>query len=196
MKEAIAKKNHELVFLYNLNLVDEVWNRMRPKPPEKPIRVHDLKYAGLDAASKLSFLRAEIVDAGASAIIISMLDEVAWLLNLVILFGHNYKSTVPIEWTFFTSIFLKFYHLLTVWHHIIQFYYYINFLLINVLDFVLQRGSDVPHSPVMYAYLLVRTDSAILFVDSSKVSPEAMGHLKNAGVELRPYDTVLSEIEG
>ncbi|KAK4748832.1 hypothetical protein SAY87_015418 [Trapa incisa] len=140
LKEAIAKKNHELVFLYNLNLVDEVWKGTRPKPPNKPIRIHDLKYAGLDAASKLSFLRAEIVEAGASAIIISMLDEVAWLLNL--------------------------------------------------------RGSDIPHSPVMYAYLLVRTDSAILFIDNSKVSPEVMAHLKNAGVELRPYDNVLSEIEG
>ncbi|XP_031376726.1 aminopeptidase P2 [Punica granatum] len=140
LKEAIAKKNHELVSLYNLNLVDEIWKGTRPRPPNKPIRVHNLKYAGLDAASKLSFLRAEIVGAGASAIIISMLDEVAWLLNL--------------------------------------------------------RGSDVPHSPVMYAYLLVRIDSAKLFIDSAKVTPKVMAHLKNAGVELRPYDTILSEIEG
>ncbi|KAI6692458.1 hypothetical protein NL676_020168 [Syzygium grande] len=138
LKEAIAKKNHELVLLYNINLVDEVWKE-RPKSPIKPVRIHDLKFAGLDVASKLSFLRAEFVDAGASAIIISMLDEVAWLLNL--------------------------------------------------------RGNDVPHSPVVYAYLLVKTDTAELFVDSSKITPEVMDHLKNAGVELRPYDKILSEIE-
>ncbi|XP_056168399.1 aminopeptidase P2-like isoform X3 [Syzygium oleosum] len=138
LKEAIAKKNHELVLLYNINLVDEVWKE-RPKSPTKPVRIHDLKFAGLDVASKLSFLRAEFVDAGASAIIISMLDEVAWLLNL--------------------------------------------------------RGNDVPHSPVVYAYLLVKTDTAELFVDSSKITPEVMDHLKNAGVELRPYDKILSEIE-
>ncbi|XP_056168231.1 aminopeptidase P2-like isoform X2 [Syzygium oleosum] len=138
LKEAIAKKNHELVLLYNINLVDVVWKE-RPKSPTKPVRIHDLKFAGLDVASKLSFLRAEFVDAGASAIIISMLDEVAWLLNL--------------------------------------------------------RGSDVPHSPVVYAYLLVKTDTAELFVDSSKITPEVMDHLKNAGVELRPYDKILSEIE-
>lgn len=138
LKEAIAKKNHELVLLYNINLVDEVWKE-RPKPPNKPVRIHDLKFAGLDVASKLSFLRAEFVDAGASAIIISMLDEVAWLLNL--------------------------------------------------------RGNDVPNSPVVYAYLLVKTETAELFVDSSKITPEVMDHLKNAGVELRPYDTILSEIE-
>ncbi|XVF06089.1 hypothetical protein REPUB_Repub06bG0018200 [Reevesia pubescens] len=138
LKEAISKKNLELVYLYDLNLVDEIWKESRPKPPNKPIRVHDLKYAGLDVVSKLSSLRAELVGTGASAIVISMLDEVAWLLNL--------------------------------------------------------RGSDVPHSPVMYAYLIVEVDAAKLFVDNSKVTPEVMDHLKNAGVELRPYDSILSEI--
>lgn len=84
LKEAIAKKNHELVYLYDLNLVDVIWMESRPKPPNKPIRVHALKYAGLDVASKLSSLRSDLVDAGSSAIVISMLDEIAWLLNLVI----------------------------------------------------------------------------------------------------------------
>ncbi|KAK8329897.1 hypothetical protein V6Z12_A11G357200 [Gossypium hirsutum] len=139
LKEAISKKNLELVFLYDLNLVDEIWKESRPKPPNNPIRVHDMKYAGLDVASKLSSLRAELVGTGASAIVISMLDEVAWLLNL--------------------------------------------------------RGSDVPHSPVMYAYLIVEVDEAKLFVDNSKVTKEVMDHLKNASVELRPYDSTLSEIK-
>ncbi|CAM8928443.1 unnamed protein product [Rhodiola kirilowii] len=82
LKEAIAKKNHELVYLSNVNLVDEIWKESRPKLPSKPIRVHDLKYAGLDVASKLTFLRYELKGAGSSAIVISMLDEIAWLLNL------------------------------------------------------------------------------------------------------------------
>ena len=59
----------------------------------------------------------------------------------------------------------------------------------------LQRGSDVPNSPVMYAYLIVEMDGAKLFVDTSKVSSEVMDHLKSAGVELRPYDSIISEIE-
>lgn len=138
LKEAIAKNNHELVYLYDLNLVDEMWKESRPKPPNKPIRVHDLKYAGLDVASKLSSLRSDLEGADASAIVISMLDEVAWLINL--------------------------------------------------------RGNDVPHSPVMYAYLIVELSGALLFVDDSKVTPEVMHHLKNAGIELRPYDSILSEI--
>ena len=72
------------MYLHDLNLVDEIWGESRPKPPKKTIRIHDLKYAGLDVASKLSSLRSELVDAGSSAIVISMLDEVAWVLNLVI----------------------------------------------------------------------------------------------------------------
>ncbi|CAF1938649.1 aminopeptidase P2 [Brassica napus] len=139
LKEAIAKKNHELVYLYNVNLVDEIWKYSRPKPPSKQIRVHDLKYAGVDVASKLSSLRNAIMDAGASAIVISMLDEIAWVLNL--------------------------------------------------------RGSDVPHSPVMYSYLIVEVDQAQLFVDDSKVNEEVKDHLKNAGIELRPYDSILQEID-
>lgn len=139
LREAIAKKNHELVFIYDINLVDEIWKESRPKPPNNLIRVHDLKYAGLDVASKLSSLRSELVQAGSSALVVSMLDEIAWLLNL--------------------------------------------------------RGSDIPHSPVMYAYLIVEIDKAKLFVDNSKVTPDVMEHLKSAGIELKPYDAILSEVK-
>lgn len=58
-----------------------------------------------------------------------------------------------------------------------------------------QRGSDIPHSPVMYAYLIVEIAGAKLFVDEAKITPEVMNHLKNAGVELRPYESILSGIE-
>ena len=58
-----------------------------------------------------------------------------------------------------------------------------------------QRGNDVPHSPVMYAYLIVELNSAKLFVDKSKVNPEVMDYLKKAGIELKPYDSILSEIQ-
>ncbi|PHT63186.1 hypothetical protein T459_32995 [Capsicum annuum] len=138
-KEDISKGNHELVLLYDFNLVDEIWKESRPKPPKEPIRLHDLKYAGVDVSSKLSCLRSELRNAGASAIVISMLDEIAWLLNL--------------------------------------------------------RGNDVQHSPVMYAYLVVEIDGAKLFVDDTKVTPEVMEHLTNAGIELRAYESILSEIE-
>ncbi|WOL04239.1 putative Xaa-Pro aminopeptidase P [Canna indica] len=82
LKEEISKKDHQLVFLYDSNLVDEIWGESRPKPPISPTRVHDIKYAGVDVSSKLSSLRSELIEAGCTAIVISMLDEVAWLLNM------------------------------------------------------------------------------------------------------------------
>ncbi|GKA81026.1 probable Xaa-Pro aminopeptidase P, partial [Tanacetum coccineum] len=109
LKETVAVSNHELVYLYDVNLVDEVWKEARPMPPNKLVRVHDLKHA------------------------------VAWLLNL--------------------------------------------------------RGNDVPHSPVMYAYLIVEMDATKLFVDNFKVTPEVMDYLKTAGIELKPYGSILSEIK-
>ncbi|KAI5424336.1 Aminopeptidase P2, variant 5 [Lathyrus oleraceus] len=139
LKQVISEKNHELVYLYNSNLVDEIWKEARPESPNKPVRVHDLKYAGLDVASKLSTLRSELVKAGSSAIIVSALDEIAWLLNL--------------------------------------------------------RGSDIPHSPVVYAYLIVEIDGAKLFIDNSKVTEEVDAHLKKANIEIRPYNSIISEIE-
>ncbi|KAF9607623.1 hypothetical protein IFM89_037551 [Coptis chinensis] len=131
LKGEISKKDHELVYLHNVNLVDEIWKESRPKPPMEPVRLHDLKYAGVDVSSKLSSLRSKLFEVGSSAIVVSMLDEIAWLLNL--------------------------------------------------------RGNDIPHSPVMYAYLIVETAGAKLFIDNSKVTPEVMTHLKDSGVELRPF---------
>ena len=63
------------------------------------------------------------------------------------------------------------------------------------LLFIIQRGDDIPHSPVFYAYLIVESSSVRLFIDNAKVTKEVIIHLENAGVELRPYETILSEIE-
>ncbi|KAL8540826.1 hypothetical protein ACS0TY_002157 [Phlomoides rotata] len=139
LKEAISQKNHELVYLYDANLVDEIWKESRPKPPNRHVRVHDLKYAGVDVSSKLSSLRSELTSAGSSAIVISVLDEIAWLLNL--------------------------------------------------------RGSDIPHSPVMYAYLIVEIDGAKLFIDDAKINSDVMHYLNGAGIELRPYESIISEVK-
>ena len=59
----------------------------------------------------------------------------------------------------------------------------------------MQRGNDIPHSPVVYAYLIVGMEGAKLFIDNVKVTQEVSTHLENSGVELRSYESVLSEIE-
>jgi Xaa-Pro aminopeptidase len=59
----------------------------------------------------------------------------------------------------------------------------------------LQRGSDVPHSPVFYSYLIVEASTATLFMDINKVSEDVLKHLEEAGVKLKPYEAILSEVE-
>ncbi|GAA0150319.1 protease [Lithospermum erythrorhizon] len=138
LKNSISRRNHELVYLYDFNLVDEIWEG-RPDPPKKPVRLHDMKFAGQDVSSKLASVRSELTNVGASAVVISMLDEVSWLLNL--------------------------------------------------------RGSDVSHAPVTYAYSIVENEGSKLFIDKSKLNSEVMEYLANAGVELRPYESILAEVK-
>ncbi|KAG9140334.1 hypothetical protein Leryth_018497 [Lithospermum erythrorhizon] len=138
LKNSISRRNHELVYIYDFNLVDEIWEG-RPDPPKKPVRLHDMKFAGQDVSSKLASVRSELNNVGASAVVISMLDEVSWLLNL--------------------------------------------------------RGSDVSHAPVTYAYSIVENEGSKLFIDKSKLNSEVMEYLANAGVELRPYESILAEVK-
>ncbi|GJN09927.1 hypothetical protein PR202_ga27981 [Eleusine coracana subsp. coracana] len=140
LKNAILTKNHELVLIQSMNLIDEIWEDSKPEPPKRPTRVHDIKYAGIDVTSKLSFVRSQLAENGCDAMVISMLDEVAWFLNL--------------------------------------------------------RGSDVPHSPVFYSYLIVDVSTATLFVDSNKVPEDVLEHLEKAGVKLKPYEAILLAAKG
>jgi Xaa-Pro aminopeptidase len=61
--------------------------------------------------------------------------------------------------------------------------------------FFVKRGSDIPHSPVVYAYLIVEIDGATLFIDDSKVTKEVDDHLKKVNIEINPYNSIISETE-
>ena len=60
---------------------DELW-RDRPSMPMEPAMVLPLEYAGETASSKLGRLRRELAQQGACGMLVTMLDEVAWLTNI------------------------------------------------------------------------------------------------------------------
>lgn len=64
------------------NLVDQIWASARPAAPASKIVVHPVEYAGVSAKDKLTNIRTAMQQKGASMLIVSALDEVAWLLNL------------------------------------------------------------------------------------------------------------------
>src|SRR5215204_2297023 len=61
--------------------VDSLWTD-RPPPPLGPITLHDLRFAGEEAATKLSRLRPEIGKLRADALVISDPHNVAWTFNI------------------------------------------------------------------------------------------------------------------
>ena len=79
LKSTLYKYGIELVT--NLSAPDELWEN-RPALPAAPIRVQPLMWAGDDARSKIGRLMDEVESKGCSKILVSQLDEVAWLLNL------------------------------------------------------------------------------------------------------------------
>lgn len=80
LKAKLRAAGKQLVALGS-NPVDEAWEG-RPAPPEAPLRVHPLEWAGQSVAQKLDGLRRQLAEAGAGALLVTMLDEVAWLFNL------------------------------------------------------------------------------------------------------------------
>ena len=63
------------------NPIDACWPT-RPAPPLGAVALHDLRYAGEDAAAKLSRLRAELQKLNAEALVVSDPHAVCWLLNI------------------------------------------------------------------------------------------------------------------
>lgn len=61
--------------------VTELWED-RPELPDEPLYVHDVKYAGESATSKINRILAAAAEKGANSLFISALDEIAWLLNV------------------------------------------------------------------------------------------------------------------
>lgn len=64
------------------DLVERVWGDDRPPMPTEPLRVHPPEVAGRSAHEKIQALREAMAAAGADAMVVAALDEVAWLLNL------------------------------------------------------------------------------------------------------------------
>jgi Xaa-Pro aminopeptidase len=63
------------------NPVDTLWTD-RPAPPLGPVSLHDLRFAGEYASSKLGRIRAEIASLRADALVVSDPHAVAWTFNI------------------------------------------------------------------------------------------------------------------
>ena len=78
LKDALRSKN--IRFKNDVDLVGNIWEN-RPGFPHAPIWVLEERYSGRSVSDKLDSLRKAYKKAGAKGIVISSLDDVAWLYN-------------------------------------------------------------------------------------------------------------------
>ncbi|XP_060675011.1 aminopeptidase P1 isoform X1 [Ziziphus jujuba] len=79
-ENAFVRKGQKLVQT-STNLVDEVWKNRAPVETN-PVIVHPMEFSGRSVADKLKDLREKLIQEKARGIIITALDEVAWLYNI------------------------------------------------------------------------------------------------------------------
>lgn len=65
----------------NFDPLKEIW-RDRPAIPEDKVRGHPLEYAGEDTKSKIQRVRKALRELHADGMLVSALDDIAWLLNM------------------------------------------------------------------------------------------------------------------
>ena len=85
MQEAAGLRKELQAYGLELTLVEDpfqyIWND-RPSLPQTPVFIHGLEYAGVSCSEKISKIKEAIKSKGATSIILSSLDEIAWTLNL------------------------------------------------------------------------------------------------------------------
>ncbi|KAI9592579.1 peptidase M24, structural domain-containing protein, partial [Syncephalis fuscata] len=94
------------------NLIDVIWDD-RPERPHHPAFVLPIKYTGQTMADKIHKLRDELKKDNLSGIVVSALDEIAWLLvtsDKVILYIDERKVTAEVREHLGDSVQIKPYH--------------------------------------------------------------------------------------
>ena len=81
LSEALKSVQSTLVPVHE-NPVDKAWGAARPGPPMDPVFTHPTQFAGKSLAAKLEDLRKYIEGKNAYGVVVSALDEIAWLFNL------------------------------------------------------------------------------------------------------------------
>ncbi|MBR5678649.1 MAG: aminopeptidase P family N-terminal domain-containing protein [Paludibacteraceae bacterium] len=72
----------EQIALKSIDLIKPLWTENRPAIPQDKLYPYSADFAGESVESKLARMREQLAKKGANALIVSALDEIAWLLNI------------------------------------------------------------------------------------------------------------------
>lgn len=79
LKELVEKKKGKLIT--DLDLVDDIWKDC-PERSHEPIWVHELKYTGEEAKSKIDRVQEAMKKLDSTVFLTGRLDEISWVTNL------------------------------------------------------------------------------------------------------------------
>lgn len=80
LKDSLSQ-NNIILMSTDTDPFDRIWTD-RPVLPPNPAFIHELKYAGMDIAQKISLIRKYLIDNYFNGFLVTALDEIAWTLNL------------------------------------------------------------------------------------------------------------------
>ena len=80
LEAKLSPKGHSLIALQS-SPIDQLWSN-RPTLSSVPATLHPRHHAGLSVAEKLVVVRQELLKHEADALVLTALDEVAWLFNV------------------------------------------------------------------------------------------------------------------
>lgn len=66
----------------SVDLIGPMWKEGRPVIPQDALYEYEEQYAGESVSSKLATIREKMAAKGCNAMVVSALDEIAWLLNI------------------------------------------------------------------------------------------------------------------
>jgi len=81
LNRSLEKANIKLVGVKN-NLIDSVWGSDCPDRPNQTVVPLEVKFTGKSWETKLEEIRKTMKDKGTDVLVLSALDDIAWLLNL------------------------------------------------------------------------------------------------------------------
>lgn len=80
MEQELATKGN-ITVRTDADPMAELWTD-RPVIPDNMVNLHPLEYSGESTSSKISRVRKHLLDCGADGLLVTALDEIAWVLNL------------------------------------------------------------------------------------------------------------------
>lgn len=98
LKTELEQAGHKLVPV-PINLIDSIWLD-KPKRPANPVKPLPLKFSGKTVGEKLKEIREQMTEKKAEVLVVTALDEVAWVLNLR-------GSDIPYNPVFFSFVIVE-----------------------------------------------------------------------------------------